>query len=116
MLSPDPVYRHATDRPIDLPWWRRHRVHAIVALLVIAAAALLVASLDSARRLRMERSQLGIALVTRGTFSDFVPLRARVVPRETIYLDATEGGRVDRVMVEPGDMVTAGQPLVRLAN
>jgi HlyD family secretion protein len=64
----------------------------------------------------MERDSLTIATVIRGTYHDFIPLRARVVPRETIYLDAIEGGRVEQVMVEAGDMVAAGQPLVRLSN
>jgi HlyD family secretion protein len=49
-------------------------------------------------------------------FRDFVPLRSKVVPRDVVYLDALEGGRVERVLVEPGDVVTAGQPLVELTN
>ena len=40
-----------------------------------------------------------------GIFHDLIPLRASVVPRETVYVDAIDGGRVDRVLVEPGDMV-----------
>ena len=39
-----------------------------------------------------------------------------MVPRETIYLDAIEGGRVEQVLVEAGDMGREGQPLVRLSN
>ena len=57
-----------------------------------------------------------IATVERGVYQDFIPLRASVVPLATIYLDALEGGRVERVLVEPGDFVHAGQPLVELSN
>jgi HlyD family secretion protein len=39
-----------------------------------------------------------------------------VVPRDTVYVDASEGGRVERVLVEPGDLVEAGQLLVELTN
>jgi HlyD family secretion protein len=33
-----------------------------------------------------------------------------------IYLDAVEGGRVERVLVQPGDEVIAGQALIELSN
>ena len=71
---------------------------------------------DGERHLRIERDKLTISAVTRGTFHDFIPLRARIVPRDTIYLDAVEGGRVEQVLVEPGDMVEKDQPLIRLSN
>src|SRR4051812_20975201 len=117
MLNPDPVKQHVMDRPVTLPWWRR-RPHRIAGGAIVLIAALLMCAvlLDSQRHLRMDHERLGIATVMRGRFTDFIPLRARVVPRETVYLDAVEGGRVERVMVEPGDLVTAGQPLLRLAN
>ena len=50
------------------------------------------------------------------TFVDFSPLRARLVPRRTVYLDAIEGGRVDRVLVEDGAIVKAGDPIAVLSN
>jgi HlyD family secretion protein len=57
-----------------------------------------------------------VATVEKGIFHDLIPLRASVVPRETVYVDAIDGGRVDRVLVEPGDMVRAGQPMLELSN
>ncbi len=57
-----------------------------------------------------------IGTVERGVFHDLIPLHATVVPRETVYVDAIDGGRVDRVLVEPGDMVQEGKPLVELSN
>ena len=105
------------DTPVLLPWWRRRFCKiAGAAVLAILVGALLVWQFGGARHLRIARDQISISIVKRGTFSDFIPLRARVVPRATIYLDAIEGGRVEEVMVEPGDMVVSGQPLVRLSN
>jgi HlyD family secretion protein len=83
---------------------------------LLAAYALLASVFDGERRLRVERDKLTIDTVTRGSFLDFIPLHARLVPRETIYLDAVEGGRVEQVLVAPGDMVEKDQPLVRLSN
>ena len=47
---------------------------------------------------------------------DFIPLRGRLVPRSTVYLDAIEGGRVESVLVEDGAMVTAGELIAVLSN
>jgi HlyD family secretion protein len=105
------------DTLVVLPWWRRRSCKMAGATFLIGiACALLMWRFDGARHLRIGRDQLTIAMVRRDTFRDFIPLRARVVPRATIYLDAVEGGRVEQVMVDPGDMVEAGQTLVRLSN
>ena len=60
--------------------------------------------------------RLTISDVQRGVFDDFLPLRARVTPLVTVYLDAVEGGRVEKKLVEDGAQVVAGQPLAVLSN
>ncbi len=111
------LHMSSMDRPLVLPWWRRRLSKAAgVLFLLLAAGALLAAMFSGERSLRIPADQLVISTVARGTFHDFIPLRARVVPRETVYLDAVEGGRVEQVLVEAGDWVEAGQPLVRLSN
>jgi HlyD family secretion protein len=60
--------------------------------------------------------RLSISDVQQGVFEDFLPLRARVTPLVTVYLDAVEGGRVERKLVEDGAQVVAGQPLAVLSN
>jgi HlyD family secretion protein len=69
-----------------------------------------------ARTLRLPRSQVTVARVEHGIFHDLIPLRTTVVPREVVYIDAVDGGRVDRVLVEAGDVVQKGQPLLELSN
>ena len=64
----------------------------------------------------ISRERLTISEVTQGTFEDFLPLRARVTPLVTVYLDAVEGGRVEQKMVEDGAQVTQGQLLAVLSN
>ena len=60
--------------------------------------------------------RLGIATVENGLFEDFLPLRARVTPLLTVYLDAVEGGRVEELAVEDGASVVKGQLLAVLSN
>lgn len=62
------------------------------------------------------RDRLTIATVQSGTFEDFLPLRARVTPLLTVFLDAVEGGRVDQKLVEDGAQVVKGQLLLVLSN
>jgi HlyD family secretion protein len=66
--------------------------------------------------LSVAEDRLSIAPVQAGTFDDFLPLRARVTPLVTVYLDAVEGGRVEKKLVEDGAQVVAGQPLAILSN
>ncbi len=89
----------------------------------IAAAALALAVLayvfllpEGGRTLRVGESRLTISTVTTGTFEDFIPVRGRVTPLKTVYLDAVEGGRVEAIHVEDGALVEAGQRLVTLSN
>ena len=64
----------------------------------------------------VSRDRLAISAVQSGTFDDFLPLRGRVTPLVTVYLDAVEGGRVEQKLVEDGAQVTAGQLLAVLSN
>ena len=64
----------------------------------------------------VEASRITISTVERGRFDDFLPLRARVEPLVTVFLDAVEGGRVEQVLVEDGAMVQPGQMLAVLSN
>jgi HlyD family secretion protein len=83
-------------------------------LLILLAVRLFSGSGE--RTVRLPVAQVTVATVGLGIFHDLIPLRASVVPRETVYVDAIDGGRVDRVLVEPGDMVRAGQPMLELTN
>jgi HlyD family secretion protein len=66
--------------------------------------------------LSVAQDRLSIATAESGTFEDFLPLRARVTPLVTVYLDAVEGGRVEKKLVEDGAHVTQGELLAVLSN
>lgn len=107
------------DRPLARPSWRGRRGLlaaggvAVAIGLVVAASSLAAGARSS---LRAPAASVTISTVERGVFRDVVALRAKVVPREIVYLGALEGGQVEEVLAQVGDRVTAGQPLVRFRN
>jgi HlyD family secretion protein len=68
------------------------------------------------RSLNVNAQRIQISTATVGIFEDFVPLRGRLVPSSTVYLDAIEGGRVESVLIEDGTVVAAGDPIALLSN
>jgi HlyD family secretion protein len=88
----------------------------ITGLLLIAFGWWLVETLLDGRSLSVDSQRITVSTVTSGTFEDFIPLRGRLIPRSTVYLDAIEGGRIERVLVEDGTLVEAGQPIAVLSN
>ena len=90
--------------------------YALGGLLVLLFAWWLVGMLLGGRSLSVNAQRIFVSPVTVGTFEDFIPLRGRLVPRSTVYLDAVEGGRVEQVLVEDGALVEAGDAIALLSN
>lgn len=87
---------------------------AVAGAVLLAIVAIL--SLDTSTTFTLDGQRIRIAIVSSGTYEDYIPLRAAIEPERTTYLDAIEGGRVEAVMVEEGIIVEAGQPLIELSN
>ena len=105
------------DRVVEKKMPLSHKAgFGIVGLLLVAFAWWLVDTLLDGRSLSVDSQRIAISTVTTGTFEDYIPLRGRLIPRSTVYLDAIEGGRVDQVLVEDGALVEAGEPIAILSN
>lgn len=111
-----PVSGSGMDRVIEVKRLSLRMKLALGALALIAAATLFWWFAPSSTSQTLPADRLTISAVTRGTFDDFIPLRARVTPLVTVYLDAIEGGRVEKVLVEDGASVVPGQLLAVLSN
>lgn len=85
-------------------------------LLGIAALAFAYLRYGTARTLTVSDDRVALATVKPGDFLEYIPVTGNVEPRETVYLDAVDGGQVTRVDVEEGAFVKGGQPLVKLDN
>jgi len=91
-------------------------VYAVGAIVAALFVWWLVGMLLGGRSLSVNAQRIFVSPVTVGTFEDFIPLRGRLVPRSTVYLDAIEGGRVEQVLVEDGALVEAGDAIALLSN
>jgi HlyD family secretion protein len=115
--EPDEIVLSAMDRRLT----RRliTPLRAIVALALLAFAAISVFAYQRYglhRTLSLDAQRLKISTVARDTFHEYIPLTGNVVPRNTVYLDAVDGGQITDVYVEEGALVAPGQPLVSLKN
>ena len=88
-----PVTGGAMDRVVargGLPRWAKLAGIAAAVLLAALAFWFYAPRGDSQT---VSANRLTISTVRNGTFDDFIPLRARVTPLLTVFLDAIEGGR-----------------------
>lgn len=96
------------------PMWRK-TLPWIIAI-VMGVVGVLVFSKTGQRALSVQSERISLAVVEQGIFEDFLPLRARVTPAKTVFLDAIEGGRVEALFVEDGTLLKAGDMIARLSN
>jgi HlyD family secretion protein len=105
------------DRRIEKKGWPRQRLYWAGGIAAgVALLLYLVLTFEGGRVYRVNAEQVTVATVQRGTFEDFIPVRGKLAPLSTVYLETIEGGRVDKKLVEDGAIVKAGQPLIELSN
>lgn len=114
--KPGAVSGGAMDRVVERRGLDKRVLYALVGGVILLAATLFWWFAPRGSDQSVTADKLTISPVQRGTFEDFLPLRARTTPLVTVFLDAVEGGRVERVLAEDGAMVVKGQLLAELSN
>jgi HlyD family secretion protein len=91
---------------------------ALAAIGVLGGVVALGLSFAAGARatLRVPAANVTMGEARTGVFHDFTTLRAKAVPKDVVFLDALEGGQVEQVLAQAGDVVAAGQPLVKFRN
>ncbi len=82
----------------------------ILALLAIAIFG------DKGSKYNVDVSRITIDEVVRDVFQDYITEQGTVQPIRTIFLDAIEGGRVEEIFIEEGDLVSEGDVILRMSN
>jgi HlyD family secretion protein len=113
----EPAAGLAMDRAVERPArpWRMLLLAAGV-LAALAVIVLLLRETGGGRSLQVEQGRVVISAVSQGIFEDFIPVRGRVTPLQTVFLDSIEGGRVEQRLVEDGASVEVGEVIVVLSN
>ncbi|MGQ7869074.1 efflux RND transporter periplasmic adaptor subunit [Sunxiuqinia sp. sy24] len=65
---------------------------------------------------RAEQDKLTVSTVEDGQFNDYITIIGQVEPISTIYLDVEEGGKVEEIYIEEGEMVQKGDVILKLRN
>ena len=95
--------------------WRRIAWISGTAIVIILVFMQIIFG-DKSSRLNVETDKITIEPVRQDAFLDFIAVIGTVEPIQTIFLDATEGGRVEEIHRREGGMVEEGEPLARLSN
>ena len=90
-----------------LPWW--------LGALLLAFIVYLIARPNN-KTLRIDRDTLTVSSAARGEFNDYIRISGRVQPMTTIQLSPQEGGIVEKILIEEGSAVKAGDPILVLNN
>ncbi|WPY99863.1 efflux RND transporter periplasmic adaptor subunit [Christiangramia sp. OXR-203] len=105
------------DIPLEKKRFTPKRIGIIAGCIIIAALILFVLfSSTGNSKLNVEKERISISEVQNGNFQENIPVNGVVLPINTIYLDAMEGGRVEERFVEDGAMMKKGEPIIRLSN
>lgn len=90
-----------------LPWW-------LGALLMVFVVYLIVR--PNNKTLRVDKDTVTISNVVMGEFNDYIRISGRVQPMTTIQLSPQEGGIVEKILIEEGSPVKAGDAILILNN
>jgi len=71
---------------------------------------------DTSSKLNVETKKITISTVSKGPFKEYIPITGNIIPIKTVYLDAVEGGRVEKIFLEAGTMVEQGDEILQLEN
>ncbi len=105
------------DRVIPKKTWTAKRlltIGGISALIFLIAGSFYFTSGKS--RLNVDLERVTISEVKKDSFQESIPQNGTVLPKTTIYLVTTDGGRVEEKYVEDGAILKKGQPILRLSN
>ena len=111
-----PVTGSNMDRTVETRRLSPRLKLAMAAVAIIVAAGLFWWFAPRGTSQAVGADRVTISTVKTGQFEDFIPLRARVTPLLTVYIDSIEGGRVEQVIAEDGATLARGQLIAVLSN
>ncbi|NVO01653.1 MAG: HlyD family efflux transporter periplasmic adaptor subunit [Bacteroidetes bacterium] len=71
---------------------------------------------DFKSQLYVDKSKITISTVEMGKFQEFIPIDGMVMPIKSIVVDIIQGGRIEKIFVEDGNQIKAGDTILKLSN
>ncbi len=105
------------DRVIEKKRWTPRKILLYIGLpvTIIALIALAMSNMGKSR-LKVQRERLSIATVQEGPFQEFIPINGVVRSKNAVQVTAVEGGQVKEIFLEGGEVVEAGDVILKLTN
>ena len=94
----------------------KRNIWIMVAVILVLLVAYNLFFGDKSSRLNVEKEKITIETIKEDVFKDYIAVIGTVEPIKTIFLDAVEGGRVEEIMIDEGNMVTKGNEIMRLSS
>ena len=105
------------DKVIQKKTWTSKRLLMLAGIfLLIFLIGFSVYLIRGKSNLNVKAERLSIQIIKEDTFQEFIPLNGTVLPINSIFLDASVGGRVEEKYVEDGAFLKKGDAIMRLSN
>ena len=105
------------DRIIEKKKWTKSKLISISAISIFALFLVYLLFIrDKSSRLYVNKNQVTISVVKKSKFQEFIPVDGVVFPKNTFYIDAIQGGVVEALYAEDGDLLKKGDTLLKLLN
>jgi HlyD family secretion protein len=95
---------------------RRKRLIVAGGVTLLTIVILYAFLTDRGSKLNVSADKITIEPVVYDMFQDYIAVVGTVEPIQTVYLDATEGGRIEEIYLREGAMVKKGDDIMRLSN
>ena len=90
-----------------LPYWLGALLLAFIVYLIVR---------PNNKTLRVDKDSITVSSAVKGEFNDYIRISGRVQPMTTIQLSPQEGGIVEKILIEEGSPVKAGDAILVLNN
>lgn len=112
------IYLYTVDRKIEKKKWNSKRILTIAGITALTALIVFVVvqAVGGKSKLSVDTERITVSEIQKGPFQEFIPVNGTVMPLQTIYIDAVQGGTVQARYVEDGAKLKAGDPILKLSN
>ncbi|MEM9674251.1 MAG: efflux RND transporter periplasmic adaptor subunit [Bacteroidota bacterium] len=105
------------DRKIKKKTWTTGRILGIgLGLLFVSFILYSFLFADNRSKLNVDREKITVSTVSQDIFQERIPETGIVMPSQTIFMDAIEGGVIEEIVLESGALVEKGDTIMILEN